>query len=423
MLFFYQFSEFPIFAGGKIHMAAKSRMTRREILTGAAGAAAAASLSSIAGCFPNVGGTWPDASVVSTCGCNPPDGGASVAEEQSSGQKTGASTVVTIQRDDSIDPSGKSLAQPQLDAVQSMVDAVLSTLAGGAVNPWSVLLPNTSLCTRIGLKVNCLSGYFPTSPAVVRAIIKSLLAHTEVCPGSIIVWDRRLDELQTAGMYTDEHLQGAQLLGTITTTKDWHGPKYSTEYFGTFEGSTPRLSRILTEMTDVTINCPVLKHHTQSGVTAAMKNIYGMIDTPGNFHNYPEKGVSLSRALPAIYNIPQIRNSIKLTIVDALQAVVLGDTDKPVERFPGRIFASTDPVALDRYALDLINQMRVNPPHNQKPSAPIAGDIVAWLDNAYQLGIGTKDYKLVTLAADGTPAMDGGADIDAGAVNVADPTG
>ena len=404
-------------------MAAKPGLTRREILAGAASAAAAASLGGIAGCFPNVGGTWPDGAVVSTCGCTPPDGGASVAEDHSPVPMTGASTVVTIQRNDSIDATGKSLAQPQLDAVQEMVDALLSTLAGGAANPWSVLLPNIGSCTRVGLKVNCLSVYFPTSPALVRAIIKNLQTHTNVCPGNIIVWDRRLDELKDAGQYTEEHLQGAQLLGTITTTKDWHGPKYSSEYFGTVQGLTPRLSRILTEMTDVTINCPVLKSHNQSGITAALKNIFGIIDIPGSFHTAKDGSVHLPTALPAIYNIPQIRNSIKLTIVDALQAVVKGDTADPVERTPGRIFASTDPLAVDCYALDLINQLRANPLHKQPPDKPIAGDVISWLEHAYQLGLGTKDYKLVTLGTDGTPAIDGGATVDGSAEDAGDPAG
>jgi uncharacterized protein (DUF362 family) len=418
MLFFCEFSEFPKFAGGNTHMAAKSKMTRRELLSGAAGAAAAASLSGLAGCFPSDGGTWPDAAVVSTCGCSPPDGGASVSEDEITAPMTGASTVVTIQRDDSIDATGKSLAQPQLDVVQSMIDAVLSALAGGASNPWSVLLPNTGVCTRIGLKVNCLNGYFPTSPAVVQAIIKSLQTHTEVCPGNIIVWDRRLDELQNAGKYNEGHLQGAQLIGTYKEAKNFAGPHYSTEFFGTFQGSTPRLSRILTDLTDVTINCPVLKAHGQSGVTAAMKNIYGIIDTPGNFHTDSKKGISLPRALPDLYNIPKIRKSIKLTIVDALQAVALGDTASMPDAIPGRIFASTDPVALDRYALDLINELRAA--HKQKP---IAGDIVAWLDNAYQLGLGTKSYNLVTLSPDGTQIIDAGAAPDGGAVELADPEG
>jgi len=388
-------------------------ITRREILAGAASAAAAASVSGIAGCFPNVGGKWPDASpeAYSTCGCTPPDGGGATSTEDQPAPIAGASTVVTIQRNDSIDATGKSLHQPQLDIVQSMVDGVLSALAGGAANPWSVILPTASPCTRIGLKVNCLNTFFATSPAVVRAIIKSLVSNADICPGNIIVWDRRLDELNGAGQYTDEHLQGARLLGTVNSPKDFHGPGYSPEFFGTFQGSTPLLSRILTEQTDITINCPVLKSHGQSGVTAALKNIYGIINIPKEYHSTKDGKVNLQTALPALYNIPAIRKSIKLTIVDALQAVTLADTADRPDAVPGRIFASMDPVALDRYALDVVNQLRA-----KRKKDPISGSIVSWLDNAYQLGLGTKDYKLVDLSptADGGVGSDGGAGSDDG---------
>jgi uncharacterized protein (DUF362 family) len=317
----------------------------------------------------------------------------------------GSSTVVTIQRADSVNAKGKSLEQPQLDAVQAMVNAVLSKLAGDVDNPWPVLLPTAGPCTRIGLKVNCLNPYFPTSPAVVRAIVASLRAGIPgLCPSNIVVWDRRLDELENAGQYTEDHLQGALLKGTIKTSTNFAGPGYSSEVFGTIQGSTPRLSRILTEQTDITINCPVLKAHNQSGVTAGLKNIYGVIDIPGNFHTDKAKGTDLPRALPDIYNIPKIRKSIKLTIVDALQAVSLGDTADRPDSFPGRIFASTDPLALDRYALDLINQLRAT---RKQPA--IGGLVTGWLENAYQLGLGTKDYTLVTLPSDGDTASDGGA--------------
>ncbi len=381
-------------------MAAKPGMTRREILTGAAGAVAAASLGGIAGCFPSVGGAWPEAA---TCGCTTPDGGGAPIEESTPVPMEGASTVVTIQRDDSVDAKGKSLAQPQLDAVQSMVDAVLSALAGGAANPWSVLLPEATSCTRIGLKVNCLNGFFSTSPAVVRAIITSLQTKLNTCPANIVVWDRRLDELKGAGKYTDADLQGARLVGTVNSTTNAGGPGYSSNFFGTFQGWTPRLSRIMTEQTDVTINCPVLKAHNQSGVTAGLKNIFGIIDIPGSFHTDEKKGTNLPTALPALYNIPQIRKGIRLTIVDALQAVALGDTNSMPDSIPGRIFASTDPLALDRYALDLINELRAI-----RKQLPIGGAIVGWLDNAYQLGLGTKDYNLVTLPSGGDAASDGG---------------
>ena len=138
-------------------------------------------------------------------------------------------------------------------------------------------------------------------------------------------------------------------------------------------------------------------------MTGALKNIYGIIDRPDNFHTDTKKNTDLPTALPALYNIPAIRNSIKLTVVDALQAVTLADTADRPDSLPGRIIASQDPVALDRYALDVLNGLRAT---RSKP--PIDGAVVGWLDNAYQLGLGTKDYKLVELSADGNPASDGG---------------
>jgi uncharacterized protein (DUF362 family) len=391
-------------------MAPRSGMTRRELLTGAAGAAAAASLGGVAGCFPSVGGQWPDAAPdappPSTCGCSPPDGGPVVDEPLP--PVAGSATVVSIQRSDSIDAKGKSLEQPYLDVVESMVNAVLTALAGGAANPWSVILPGAGLCTRIGLKVNCLNGYLPTSPAVVRAIIKSLLVHTGVCPGNIIVWDRRLDELTTAGQYTAAHLQGARLVGTVNAMDDPRGPGYSEAFFGTLQGATPRLSRILLEETDVTINLPVLKTHGQSGVTGALKNIYGFIDIPGTYHTDARKGTDLQTALPALYAMPPIRKSIKLTIVDALRAVTNGDTASMPDAQPARIFGSLDPVALDYYARDLVNELRA-----ARKLGPVDSTRTQWLENAHAAGLGAKTYSLVPLAPDGQPAnsdaVDGGA--------------
>jgi hypothetical protein len=401
-------------------MSLKAGLTRREVLTGAAGAAVAAGFGGVAGCFPGVGGQWPDAgpdAAQASCGvCASPDGGVSSVEDDTTAPVQGASTVVTIQREDSVDGKGKSLAQPQLDVVQGMIDAVLSTLAGGVDNPWPTLLPTANpSCTRVGLKVNCLNPFFPTSPAIVRAIISNLINKGQFCPGNIVVWDRRLDELAGTGQYKDVHLQGAQLLGTVRSTTDSSGPGYTKEPWGKVGDASPKLSRILTEHTDVTINCPVLKTHGQSGVTGALKNIYGIIDNPSDYHSS-----ALAMGLPSLFRIPHIRKSIKLTIVDALQAVIMGDTADRPEAVPGRIFASLDPLAIDCYGRDVINQLRAF--RNQRP---VNENMLRWLDNAYQLGIGTKSYRLVSLKADGTvdsdatSAVDGSAaSEDGGAVDV-----
>jgi uncharacterized protein (DUF362 family) len=391
-------------------MAPKNGMTRRELLTSAAGAAAAASLGGVAGCFPSVGGSWPDAGpdvTPTTCGCSARDAGASTSENQPA-PVLGSSKVVVIQRTDSIDSKGKSLDQPRLEAVENMVNAVLTSLAGGADNPWSVILPDIDKCARIGLKVNCLNPYFGTSPAVVRAIVKSLVERGGVCAGNIIVWDRRLDELTTVGKYAGEHLLGAQLLGTYNSQKDPGKLGYSDAFFGSFQGSTPRLSNILLHETDFTINLPVLKTHGQSSVTAALKNCYGIIDIPGKYHtDEVAHTTDLQTALPALYAIPPIRNSIKLTIVDALRAVTNGDTASPVDAQPARIFGSLDPLALDYYAVDLINQLRAS-----RKIEPVMAERLKWLENAHAMGLGAKSYDLVPLSPTGEPldvnALDGG---------------
>ena len=298
--------------------------------------------------------------------------------------------MVDVQRDDSLlqvtSATGKNTWQVQPDVVQAMIDTTLSTLAGGKDNPWPALLPTYQTGMRIGLKVNCLNSKLPTSPAVVRAIVRSLITRLGIDPVKIVVWDRRLDELTTAGKYTEEDLQGARLLGTVNSTTDAGGPGYGSSACAVVEGSTPKLSRILTHETDLTINCPVLKSHGVSGVTGALKNIYGIIDNPSNYHD------NLPTALPALYNLPAIRNSIKLTIIDALQAVTMRDTQDPPDATPKRILASSDPIALDRYALDLVNQFRAT--HG---AVPIEGSVVGWLDRGHELGLGTKTYNLIQL--------------------------
>jgi len=340
--------------------------TRREILADAAKVAAAASVTGLAGCFPSVGGHWAPV-------CVDPDAGANANVPI---PRPVTPTVVEVLNQDSVNAS--SIIQP--DVVAEMFDAGLTALAqqaaqfnatlpapnagalesaadtsgadGGAEdadagtwgvgsdpdNPWRVLLPKYRPGMRIGLKVNCLNQWVVTSPALVHAIVVSLRDKLGVDPAKIVVWDRRLDELNRHGKYSADDLAGAQLLGTrndppqdggIPDTNTDVQPGYGEQISPTIECQSPRLSRILTELTDLTINCPVFKRHGVSGVTGAMKNIYGIIDIPGSYHAPVQTG------LPKLYALPAIRNSISLNIVDALIAEVTKDTaDPPISR-PG----------------------------------------------------------------------------------------
>ena len=394
--------------------------TRREILADAAKVAAAASVTGLAGCFPSVGGHWAPA-------CVDPDAGANANLPI---PRPVTPTVVEVLNQNSVNAS--SIIQPEV--VAQMLDAGLTALAqkaaqfnatlppvdagvdtsnadGGADdgdagtwgagsdpdNPWRVLLPKYRPGMRIGLKVNCLNQWVTTSPALVHAIVVSLRDKLGVDPAKIVVWDRRLDELDRHGKYSADDLAGAQLLGTRVAPPQQDGgvpdtntdvqPGYGEQISPTIECQSPRLSRILTELTDLTINCPVLKTHDVSGITAAMKNIYGIIDIPDSYH------APIQTGLPKLYALPAIRNAISLTIVDSL--IIVGDkgtADPATDPPPRRILLAQDPVAIDSYSVVLMNKIRAL----MGPGLPpVSTKVLGWIDKAAALGLGTTSFSLV----------------------------
>jgi len=340
---------------------ARRRTTRREVL--AAGAALGAS-----GCFPDVGGEWPrvDAACTDTDVLPPP---------------TTASPVAEVQRADAVtvDPVSQRTtlnAQP----VREMLDAALALLVPTGA-PWPTLLPDWTQETRLGIKVNVLNEQCPTSLTLVKALVDSLVDGLGASRDRIIVWDRRVDELERCGF--TEAAVGAKVVGTITSVSDGSGPGYGSPTCGVVAGRAPRLSRVLTELTDMTINVPVLKTHAICGVTGALKNIYGVIDNPGDYHK------NINTALPDLYRLPPIRRRFRFHLLDALVAVTTGGTSSPVDTVPRRLLASADPVALDRYALALADRLR---DEKQLGLPPVDRTVTGWMENAHALGLGSLEY-------------------------------
>jgi len=348
------------------------RKTRREFLARAAGVGAGAAVGGLLGCFPDVGGEWPEVSAL----CR---------DDSALAPVPGASRVVEVFREDSIVDD-----EINAEVMRPMIDEALAEISGGAADPWRALLPDYTDATRIGIKVNCLNGQVPTAVPLVKALIESLRDSLGVTADRVIVWDRRLDELSPPPprhLYDAEEI-GATVMGTINSTTDLGGPGYSEAICGMVAGRAPRLSRILTELTDVTINCPVLKTHDISGVTAALKNIYGVIDNPHEYHS------NIVTALPELYRLPPIRERMRLTVCDALVAVTRGGTSSPPDTYPKRILVAQDPLALDSYAVDLVNQLRRESGFGLSDIDP---SFTEWLQNGYDLGLGTLDYDLVAV--------------------------
>ncbi|MBI5548208.1 MAG: DUF362 domain-containing protein [Deltaproteobacteria bacterium] len=350
-------------------MSRRARKTRREFLKDAARVAGAASLAGLAGCFPEVGGHWPH-----------------VTEQCLDGTQLtpnpGTSRVTEVFCEASV------VTEPRYalnaEAMRPMVDAVLGGLAPSIAELWSRAFPDFTQETRIGIKVNCLNVDCATSVPLVKALVDLLKETLRLDAERIIVWDRRLDEL-TRCKFTEEAV-GCRVMGTINSTKDAGGPGYGEPICGAVAGKMPRLSRLLTDLTDVTINVPVLKTHGVSGVTAAFKNIYGIIDNPADYHD------NLVTAMPELYRLPPIRKSLRLHLLDAFQAVTVGGTSDPSDCTPKLVAASLDPLAFDAYSLNLVNKLRA-----ARGVGAVDSKVTGWLEGAFKAGLGTLEHELVQM--------------------------
>ncbi len=267
-------------------------------------------------------------------------------------------------------------AKGALDAarVKAMLHAGLKELTGQAslAHAWKVLLPGATASTRVGLKCSGINWSVCSSPAMVKALVQTLIADAGIDAKNIVVWDKTWLELKLAQL-TEEEL-GVKVQGTVASPE---GPGWD-KTAHTVLGTKCMFSRIFTKMTDVTINCGVLKSHGIAGVTGALKNVYGMFTEPGDFHG------NLNDALPKLYSL--VAKETKLCINEGYLAVSNGGPMGPASHKPGRLLLSVDPVAIDVHVLALINGLR---------TTPVSDKRLKWIDNAVAAGLGSKTPEVI----------------------------
>jgi uncharacterized protein (DUF362 family) len=199
----------------------------------------------------------------------------------------------------------------------------------------------------VGLKVNTLGGRgLSTNVQMVEAICERL-QEAGIKARDIIIWDRDTDEMDRVGFHTSTADNRVQCFGT-----DYVGYEDDLATYGTI-GS--RLSKILTQRTNVMINLPILKDHEGAGVTIAMKNMYGVIHNPNKCHpNGCDPYVADLNMLPAI------RSKMRITICDATTACYEGGPGfKPQYSWQeNALMVSQDPVALDYTGWQIIEKKR-----------------------------------------------------------------
>jgi len=197
----------------------------------------------------------------------------------------------------------------------------------------------------VGLKVNCLAGRgISTTVTLVEAIAERL---QQAGVRDIVIWDRLNSDLESARFRVNEKGPGVRCFGNDTLG-------YEGE-LATFGSVGSLLARTLTQVCDAVINLPVLKDHGITGVTLALKNLFGAIHNPNKYH------LTVGDPYVADVNmLPAIRQKIRLTICDATTAQYEGGPSFMPQwtwLYNGLLVAR-DPVALDSTGWQIIERKR-----------------------------------------------------------------
>jgi uncharacterized protein (DUF362 family) len=251
---------------------------------------------------------------------------------------------------------------PDQDIVNKMVDEGMFALTGEktTADAWRILFSPNDI---VGIKINPLGGVkLSTRPEVVNAIVRGLKS-AGVKDNNIIIWDRFTYHLMKIGYSLNKGGSGIRCYGTEPTTgydKNVYYESLDDDYtLRETDGARSLFSSIVTQQVTAIINVPVMKDHGIAGVTLCLKNLaFGSINNTPRFHPSP---YFCDPASTEVCAHPALVNKMRLHIVDALQACFDGGPAgmKTWTMWnEERLFLGTDPVAIDRIGLEIIDKKR-----------------------------------------------------------------
>jgi len=267
---------------------------------------------------------------------------------------------------------GRSLSREQ--AAQAVAGALAAAVGAetGSKAAASLFAPSDT----VGIKVNCLAGK-ALSPRVelVEALV-DLVAGAGVDRRRIVVFERSSRELEKAGFTI--HRRGPPYR-CIGTDNDYERLPSTSGAIGSC------FARIVSTECTALVSFGVVKDHDLAGVSAGMKNWYGVIHNPNKYH---QNGCD-----PYIADVarhPFIRDKLRLTVLDGVIAQYHGGPAyRPGATFElGLVAASTDPVAADLWAWQMIEAERKR---RGMPTLEEAGRPVRFLATAAEEGLGVDD--------------------------------
>ncbi len=224
----------------------------------------------------------------------------------------------------------------------------------------------------VGIKVYSAPGpYAGSRPAVARALV-SLMIESDFPTENIIIWDKNLTDLQSAGYDKIANEFGIRIAGAIQSSYDesvyYEKPLIGSLVYGDYEfgkkaegtGKKSYISKLVTkEITKIVSIAPLLNHNV-AGIVGHLYSIsMGGVDNTLRFESNKER---LNEAVPEIFALPVFSDRAVLFITDALICQYEGG-ERALLHYsttPSELRLSRDPVALDLLSLEELQRQRVS---------------------------------------------------------------
>jgi hypothetical protein len=268
--------------------------------------------------------------------------------------------VVSVKSDKSVDiATGKA----NDEVVREMMARGMRALTGAATTPdaWRRFFEPQDV---VGIKVNC--GGYPhciSAYEIVAETVRQLMG-IGLPVSQIFVYERFQNQLDECN-YAPHLPEGLQIVAAERANRyvDNRGYDPATyleaDLFGE-EDTRSNMMRLVSRRLTKIINIPNMKDHGATGVTGCLKNIaYGSFSNVARTH---QRGKSYTYSVvPKLASIEPLRSRTVLQIMDGLRAVWHGGPFARTTRYvfyPREIQFGTDPVAIDRLLLDIIDNKR-----------------------------------------------------------------
>jgi hypothetical protein len=216
----------------------------------------------------------------------------------------------------------------------------------------------------VGIKVNC--GGYPwciSAYEIVAEVVRQLGA-AGVPPTQVYVYERfqnQMTECNYAGHLPPEVTTvAAETRNQRADNRGYDPATYvEADLFGE-EDTRSNLMKLVSQKLTKIINIPNMKDHGATGATGCLKNIaYGSFSNVARTH-YRGKSHTYS-FVGTLASVEPLRSRTVLQIMDGLRGVWHGGPFARTRKYvfyPKQILFGTDPVAIDRLLLDIIDDER-----------------------------------------------------------------